>query len=783
MAINQRYELLEVLRDDEGIRSARGHDLASGQVVEVHLFLNGHSMESKAMLRKIVAMPRGGASALIDFGEDQGTPYVVTRPLGGAFREWVLNESRRAQGFGPPPPPVPQMPFAPPPPPPPPPSPQGPRDPFAHLFQPPPGGVQSGTQLFQSPPPPPPLPLPPLPELQPKLQSMGAVTVEFHRLFADDQGVPTLRSAAPQPTTPQPEGGAPGEFTLMFGAPRTNVPVPVAPPLPAVPPPPPPPPPPVVQPKGPVAFALAFNPPPSRNPAPAPPPTAVAPPVAPPPPPPATETAEFTRMFAPPPPPPPPPIQFSKDASQTFGHPFVPNPPLADVAGEFTQMFQSPVPAAPPPPPPPQPPPPPPSLEAGEFTRMFQSPIEQAPPPPLVKAPPAGPPVPPPMPAGMPPQPNRMTMANVQPIAASAFEPPKPAEQPPESGMTVEFNRLFEDPKTNAQPRKGPDSGGMTIQFNSLFEPESGPSKTIPAPVPKPAAPEVGDFTRMFQAGPVAPSPQPLPPPQPQQAGTFTQMMNSMPQQKPGSRSNSYITAKEGESTQMFQAPQRIPGPPPSRMSTGQTQAFSPRPQPPPQPQNMPGEFTQMFQRPEGQAPQSPPPGRPGEFTSLFQNPLANPSGNRSDFHMPALPQQPMGPPPPHKPNEFEELFGGVKAQQQPGPFHAPQFGGAPPIPGGGLTATSSFSVAPPGTTPAPPAAPYSSSPLAPAAGGSSYTQFMKAPGPGATPALGLGQQAPRAPLPPVPPKKRIPIAVWIIGGVLIALLIGIVLFFALRKH
>ena len=747
MAINQRYELLEVLRDDEGIRSARGHDLASGQVVEVHLFLNGHSMESKAMLRKIVAMPRGGASALMDFGEDQGTPYVVTRPIGGAFREWVLNESRRSQGFGPPPPPAPQMPFAPPPPPPPP---QGPRDPFAHLFQPPKGPAQGGTQLFQSPPPPVPSPLPPLPEPQAKLQSMGAVTVEFHRLFADDQGVATLRSAAPQPaapTTPQPEGGAPGEFTLMFGAPRPNARVPVSPasqPLPA----PLPPPPPIVQQKGPVAFALAFNPPPSRTP--------VVPPSA---------TA------------PPQPIRISDDVSKIFGQPLVPKAPVPETAGEFTQMFQSPVPAPAPPPPPPPPLPP----EAGEFTRMFQSPIEQAPPP-MVKAPPAGPPAPPPMPAGMPPQPNRMTMANVQPIAASAFEPTLPAEQPAESGMTVEFNRLFDEPKANAQRQKGPDSGGMTIQFNRLFEPESGPPK-MSALVPEPPAPEVGEFTRMFQAGPVAPPAQPPPPPLPQQAGTFTQMMNSMPQPpKPGSRSNSYITAKEGESTQMFQAPQRIPGPPPPRMSTGQTQAFPPTPQPPPQPhQDKPGEFTQMFQRPDGQQPQSPPPSRPGEFTSLFQNPLANPSGNRADFHMPALPQQPMGPPPPHKPNEFEELFGGVKAQQQPGPFHPAQFGGAPPIPGGGLTATSSFSVAPPGTTPAPLAAPYSSSPLAPAAGGSSYTQFMKAPG--ATPALGLGQQAPRAPLPPVPPKKRIPMFVWIVVGVLIALLISIVLFFALRKH
>jgi len=58
------------------------------------------------------------------------------------------------------------------------------------------GSGQNATQLFQSPvpsaPPPAPLPpsLPPLPEPQPKLSGDGCGDVEFHRLFADDQGWP-----------------------------------------------------------------------------------------------------------------------------------------------------------------------------------------------------------------------------------------------------------------------------------------------------------------------------------------------------------------------------------------------------------------------------------------------------------------------------------------------------------------------------------------------------------------------------------------------------------------
>ena len=74
------------------------------------------------------------------------------------------------------------------------------------------------------------------------------------------------------------------------------------------------------------------------------------------------------------------------------------------------------------------------------------------------------------------------------------------------------------------------------------------------------------------------------------------------------------------------------------------------------------------------------------------------------------------------------------------------------------------------------------SAPLAPAAGGGSYTQFMRAPGP--SEGLGLGQQQPNAPQrAPVAVKKRIPPLVWIIGGLVLFLIIVIIVVFALRKH
>src|SRR5207244_3445034 len=203
-----------------------------------------------------------------------------TRPLGGLFREWVLNETRRAQGFGPPPPPV----FAPPPPPPPPPvQPQAQREPFGHLFQPPmsSGPAQNATQLFQAPPGPPP------PSYQP-MQPAGA-----------------------------PLAPAPGEFTLMFGAPRPNVAGQgVQPPVPGSPP------------KGPIAFDLSLNSPVgARSAPPPPPPTPVA-------------SDDFANMFGPAPAAPPPPLA----------------PPPPPAFGGFDKMFgQNPI-AAPPPAPAPPPP-------------------------------------------------------------------------------------------------------------------------------------------------------------------------------------------------------------------------------------------------------------------------------------------------------------------------------------------------------------------------------------------------------------------------------------------
>ena len=463
--------------------------------------------------------------------------------------------------------------------------------------------------------------------------------------------------------------------------------------------------------------------------------------------------------------------------------PPVPSPPIASASlavpanppGDFTQMFQAPkqeevpVPAVVSAPPvvPVSVPVPPTSLPANP-----PSPLPPPPAPPPVMRPPV---VPSPPAASFPV--DRSTMVAPPNLSPRTFDPPKP----PPLSQTVEFNRLFEErppPAAQAMPPAPParpvsQSGGMTVEFNRLFEPDSSPAKTMQGPAatpnraPLPERP-VGEFTQMIQQQGVPP----VPPGQPgqQSPGTLTQNLNAMSQTpRPGGpRPMSYMTAQQGEFTQMFQAPQRapMPGRPPT-----------PPPLPPPPGQaNQPGEFTQMFQSPGGMPTAAPPPAV-GSATSDFSALFHNQGRSNADF-TPNMAPPPIAPPPPRRADDFEELFGGAKAQPQPLPASQPGFGG-------GGSVTSAFSTPPFSPTTGPASQPFSggASPLSPAAGGGSYTQFIQRPG--TPPALGLGQQPPVAKLPLPPPvrKPRIPNYVWVGGGVLLLLIVATITFFALRKH
>jgi len=100
-----QFELLDLVRDD-GVKSFRARELATGRMVEVHVFANSLAPISRALLHKLdklasadsAAGPAGqSAPAILDRGDYEGTPYVVTLPLDGfsSLHEWVFAISNR----------------------------------------------------------------------------------------------------------------------------------------------------------------------------------------------------------------------------------------------------------------------------------------------------------------------------------------------------------------------------------------------------------------------------------------------------------------------------------------------------------------------------------------------------------------------------------------------------------------------------------------------------------------------------------------------------------------
>jgi hypothetical protein len=85
-----RFELLELRRDD-GIQTYHAREIATKRPVQVHVFPDGHSPESLALLSKVAYLPEAERRRVIDRGMFQGRPYVVTDRLAGyaSLREWL----------------------------------------------------------------------------------------------------------------------------------------------------------------------------------------------------------------------------------------------------------------------------------------------------------------------------------------------------------------------------------------------------------------------------------------------------------------------------------------------------------------------------------------------------------------------------------------------------------------------------------------------------------------------------------------------------------------------
>lgn len=86
----ERFELLE-LRADDGVQTYHAREIATARPVQVHLFSQGQTRETLALLAKLVYMPDAERRRVLDRGMFQGRPYVVTDRLAGfaSLREWI----------------------------------------------------------------------------------------------------------------------------------------------------------------------------------------------------------------------------------------------------------------------------------------------------------------------------------------------------------------------------------------------------------------------------------------------------------------------------------------------------------------------------------------------------------------------------------------------------------------------------------------------------------------------------------------------------------------------
>jgi len=90
MSFDDKYEILAELRND-GIRTVVAREKASGQAVEAHLFLSGRTPENNVLLDKIHQLPSEHRQFVLEVGDHDGTPYVVSHllPDRRGFREWL----------------------------------------------------------------------------------------------------------------------------------------------------------------------------------------------------------------------------------------------------------------------------------------------------------------------------------------------------------------------------------------------------------------------------------------------------------------------------------------------------------------------------------------------------------------------------------------------------------------------------------------------------------------------------------------------------------------------
>lgn len=90
MRLYDRFELLDLDRD-EGVLSYTAREIATGLPVKVHLFGKPKAPLQAALLEAIDRLPESEKSRILDRGEHEGKPYLVTDRLApyAGLTEWV----------------------------------------------------------------------------------------------------------------------------------------------------------------------------------------------------------------------------------------------------------------------------------------------------------------------------------------------------------------------------------------------------------------------------------------------------------------------------------------------------------------------------------------------------------------------------------------------------------------------------------------------------------------------------------------------------------------------
>ena len=461
MIFHEKYELLALRGGDHEI-ALPGREISSGRDVLVHLLAAGYNPDNVEMLAAIDKLPAVHQRRVLDKGDHEGIPYVVTDVLPGTLklREWLAEAEAQA------PPPVKSTAH------------RGVWKIPAVLEAPPKGAAPvKEPEPVRRPPaqedmPTAQMPVPRLDLMPPASPAMTATPPpaapepgEFTRMLRAEAAPPPVPPAPPPAATqaPLPVAPEPGEFTRM---PRAETALPPAPP--AAPPAATQAPPPAVPEPGEFTRILRSTAPPAVPPvAPSAPPQ--APPQA------APEPGEFTRMFqvqTPPPPTMPGGAQYPIPGPL----PAPAQPPRSAAPGEFTRMMQSPLapeplrarPAATPPP------------SVSQFDRMMQAGQFGEAPPPEVRLSGSAAPPPPARPMQASDEFERMFEREPEPAEGLAVPAPPPAPLPQGGAATGAFSRR----SVPAAPRETAGPSEFTQMFAA--RPPALPAKT-PAPAPAPA--------------------------------------------------------------------------------------------------------------------------------------------------------------------------------------------------------------------------------------------------------------------------------------------------------